>query len=356
MGSTDPESHKLQGNKLFKAKQYLKAAGEYSKAMKLDKTSHVYPSNLAAALLAINKYKQALGASETAISLKPEFEKGHFRRGQALEGLERYEEAAEAYMEAARLNPSNQEAMKKVQGVAAKMSEPPESVREAVHIAGQMEASLKEREEEEAEKKRRLKEETQAKAEAALEAEKQRIAESSMNTAKQLHQSASRMRSGGSATEYDSQRILRFAQVELEGLRDPENAEQYASPLAIILPGAVNTEWGDEGCGVAMNAAFESPDNHSEAQAFLRQHAASCRAHAVLMIVPKDKIAFPRVWTKGGKTEPEGTGGFFVQLQTLEAADRCMWWMAKNESGSWVQEVLDYEEWQIMGTLLRKED
>ena len=33
----------------------------------------------------------------------------------------------------------------------------------------------------------------------------------------------------------------------MQGLRDPDNAHQFATPLAIVLPGAVSEEWGDEG-------------------------------------------------------------------------------------------------------------
>merc|ERR1712100_937239 len=104
---------------------------------------------------------------------------------------------------------------------------------------------------------------TEAKASAAYEQEKESIAQQAMESAKQLHASANRMRHDGEKADYSAERIERFFQAEIEGLRDPENADQYKAPLAIVLPGAITEEWGDEGCGIAINSAFESPDNHS---------------------------------------------------------------------------------------------
>merc|ERR1712166_1193538 len=118
MAEMDAETHKLQGNKFYKAKQYLKAAAEYTKAMKKDTTNHVYPGNLAATLLALSKFKQALAAAETCVSLKDDFDKGHFRCGQALEGLDRMEEAVAAYLQAAKCNPENTQAVQKMKEIS----------------------------------------------------------------------------------------------------------------------------------------------------------------------------------------------------------------------------------------------
>ena len=99
---------KDEGNALFKKGEHLKAAGIYAKATKVDPTNHVLFSNLAAALLGTgHKFKQALAASDKAIALKPDFPKSHFRRGQALMGLTREEEAIECFHRTAELDPSN---------------------------------------------------------------------------------------------------------------------------------------------------------------------------------------------------------------------------------------------------------
>jgi len=49
-------------------------------------------SNRAAAFLQLVKLSKALADAETTVKLKPEWEKGHFRKGCVLEAMERYEE------------------------------------------------------------------------------------------------------------------------------------------------------------------------------------------------------------------------------------------------------------------------
>merc|ERR1711865_237780 len=145
------EEHKLEGNKFYKSKDYLKAVKEYSKACKLDATNHVFPSNLAKALLCINKFKQALAAADTCVSLKADFDKGHFRRGQALEGLERPVEAMQAYLQAARVNLSNEQAVSKASDLATliafsceKEGHPvPDEIKEALEEVNQLDSAIK---------------------------------------------------------------------------------------------------------------------------------------------------------------------------------------------------------------------
>merc|ERR1712057_105379 len=101
-------SLKDEGNKLFKAGNHLKAAGLYAKASKVDPSNHVLFSNLAAALLGTgHKFTQALAAADKALVLNPEFAKSHFRRGVALAGLEREEEAIVSLRRAVELDPAN---------------------------------------------------------------------------------------------------------------------------------------------------------------------------------------------------------------------------------------------------------
>lgn len=69
----------------------------------------MYPGNLAAALLALSKFKQALTAAEKSVALKEDWDKGHFRCAQALEGLGKEVEALQAYHQAAKCNPGNEE-------------------------------------------------------------------------------------------------------------------------------------------------------------------------------------------------------------------------------------------------------
>ena len=72
---TEATKLKDEGNELFKAKSYLKAAACYKKATAKDPTMHTAFSNLSAALLAINKYSQALDAADACLRICPEFTK-----------------------------------------------------------------------------------------------------------------------------------------------------------------------------------------------------------------------------------------------------------------------------------------
>ena len=59
------------GNKEFKSGAWLKAAGLYSKAIKLDSNNHVLYSNRCAALLQLSKLTKALADAEMVIKIKP---------------------------------------------------------------------------------------------------------------------------------------------------------------------------------------------------------------------------------------------------------------------------------------------
>eukprot|EP00854_Cymbomonas_tetramitiformis_P005359 gene5359-6502_t len=84
--------NKEEGNALFKASEFLKAAAAYTKAIKAcpkdkaedEQMAPIY-SNRSAAFLKLNKVKQALADAETCVKIRPEWEKAHFRKGCALE-------------------------------------------------------------------------------------------------------------------------------------------------------------------------------------------------------------------------------------------------------------------------------
>merc|ERR1711865_643831 len=65
-----------EGNAFFKAKEYMKAVACYKKATTKDPTCYKSFANLAAALLAVNKFSQALAAAESCVAVSPDFVKG----------------------------------------------------------------------------------------------------------------------------------------------------------------------------------------------------------------------------------------------------------------------------------------
>lgn len=132
------------------------------------------------------------------------------------------------------------------------------------------------------------------------------------SSAKEVYEATCRMMEG-TIKPYTSERVHAFARVEIKGLLDPKLRDQFAAPMAIVLPGRVQDEWGDEGSGVAIHrqaellfgfclqifsnlvlrcfwvsfflllrSAFDSPDTHSDVQTFLRRHAIGASATLLL--------------------------------------------------------------------------
>eukprot|EP00983_Pelagomonas_calceolata_P094200 1157861-Pelagomonas_calceolata.AAC.4 len=73
--SEEVERYKDEGNKLFAAKEWLKAASKYTQAIKIDPNNAVLYSNRSAALLKLLKVTKAIEDADTCIKLKPDWEK-----------------------------------------------------------------------------------------------------------------------------------------------------------------------------------------------------------------------------------------------------------------------------------------
>jgi tetratricopeptide (TPR) repeat protein len=114
MTTAEAERLKAEGNQLYKDKNYLKAAATYTQAIKVDKNNGVLYSNRSAALLQLNKVTKAISDAEECIRLRPEWEKGYFRKGNALETLKKTDEALECYKLAAEKNPDSKDCSNKV--------------------------------------------------------------------------------------------------------------------------------------------------------------------------------------------------------------------------------------------------
>ncbi|KAH7654768.1 Amidase protein [Dioscorea alata] len=104
------EMAKEKGNTAFKEKQWQKAIGFYSEAIKLNGNSATYFSNRAAAYLEVGSYLQAETDCSTAISLDKKNVKAYLRRGTAREMLGYYKEAIEDFKYALVLEPTNKTA------------------------------------------------------------------------------------------------------------------------------------------------------------------------------------------------------------------------------------------------------
>ena len=85
----DAAALRASGNALFQNGEFLKAAAEFTKALKsgeLDAASaSALHSNRSAAFAALGKARQALTDADSAVSLRPTWDKAHYRRGVALQ-------------------------------------------------------------------------------------------------------------------------------------------------------------------------------------------------------------------------------------------------------------------------------
>lgn len=117
----EAESYKNKGNDAFKNDKYEEAISLYTKAVNFaEKDSRdlsTYLKNRAASYLKIKEYGKAIQDCNEALKIIPEDPKALFRRSQALENLERFEEAYRDAKTIFTVEPSN----KAVQPVLARL-------------------------------------------------------------------------------------------------------------------------------------------------------------------------------------------------------------------------------------------
>ncbi|KAG2159050.1 chaperone [Suillus bovinus] len=94
---SDVNALKDQGNKAFAGKDYNKAIELFTAAIAIDPSNHVLFSNRSAAKAGKKQWAEALVDAEQCIKLNQSWSKGYARKGAALHGARRYDEAVEAY-------------------------------------------------------------------------------------------------------------------------------------------------------------------------------------------------------------------------------------------------------------------
>ncbi|BGP50818.1 hypothetical protein JCM10450v2_006744 [Rhodotorula kratochvilovae] len=124
--SPEAEQAKEEGNALFKAGEFDKAREAYGRAIALAPTSFTLLGNRALSSLKLSPpdFSSALADAEAAVTLAPTWAKGHVRRGEALEGLMRVDEAVKAFEEAVRTGGGTvkSEAAQKLEKAKAKLA------------------------------------------------------------------------------------------------------------------------------------------------------------------------------------------------------------------------------------------
>ncbi|CAG5044392.1 unnamed protein product [Parnassius apollo] len=117
----EAENYKNKGNEAFKSEKFEEAVSLYTKAIDLsEKDSRdraTYLKNRAAAYLKIKEYEKVIKDCDEALQIVPEDPKALFRRAQALESLDRFEEAYRDAKTIFTVDPTN----KAVQPVLARL-------------------------------------------------------------------------------------------------------------------------------------------------------------------------------------------------------------------------------------------
>jgi len=88
-----------EGNRQFQRGEVEESIGTYTAALEKSSRDHLVSSNRSHAYFRNNQVKEALEDAENAISMKPDWGKGYFRKGMALSTLERYNEALIAFFQ-----------------------------------------------------------------------------------------------------------------------------------------------------------------------------------------------------------------------------------------------------------------
>ena len=118
---------RTRGNNAFNHQRLREADALYSKGLEVaDRTSDVaqtFFSNRSATRLGMGKSEKALDDAVAAIGISPDWAKGFFRKGQALEALGRYDEAIGAFEEVVKFEPDNNAVLTKLIKVKASAKE-----------------------------------------------------------------------------------------------------------------------------------------------------------------------------------------------------------------------------------------
>ncbi|XP_074518378.1 uncharacterized protein LOC141784438 [Halichoeres trimaculatus] len=99
-----------KGNRSASAGDYKTAVQYFTDAIKFNPTEFKLFGNRSFCFEKMQEYEKALADAELSLSMRPGWVKGLFRKGRALAGLKRYEEASQAFREVLKLDGSYAEA------------------------------------------------------------------------------------------------------------------------------------------------------------------------------------------------------------------------------------------------------
>ncbi|KAM6135695.1 tetratricopeptide repeat protein 31 [Phoenicopterus ruber ruber] len=108
-----------RGNEAAWRGRYAEAVQAFTEAVKLNPREHRLFGNRSYCYEKLRRYEEALGDAQVSLGLRPGWLKGFFRKGKALQGLERYAEAASTFEELLRLDGTNAEAAAQLEACRA---------------------------------------------------------------------------------------------------------------------------------------------------------------------------------------------------------------------------------------------
>lgn len=120
------EEFKVKGNDAFKAKRYQEAIDWYTKAIAVDpncEAAGALYSNRAASWQGLNKFEKAAEDADLCIKVRPDWLKGYFRKGVAMQSLGRFDDAQKAFQLALKVEPKNEEVMERLQAINNQLKE-----------------------------------------------------------------------------------------------------------------------------------------------------------------------------------------------------------------------------------------
>ncbi|GAA0157068.1 hypothetical protein LIER_14412 [Lithospermum erythrorhizon] len=102
------EEAKAKGNAAFAAGNFQEAIQHFTEAINLSPSNHVLYSNRSASYASLSQYSQALTDAQKTVDLKPDWAKGYSRLGSAFFGLNRINDAVQAYKKGLEIDPNNE--------------------------------------------------------------------------------------------------------------------------------------------------------------------------------------------------------------------------------------------------------
>lgn len=124
--SSQQEQFKAKGNDAFKAKNYKEAIEWYTKAIEVDpnvEAAAALYSNRAASWAGLGDQLKAISDANECIRVKPNWLKGHYRKGAAYEVLGKLDDSLKAFEDALRTEPNNEEVQDKVSNLRARIKD-----------------------------------------------------------------------------------------------------------------------------------------------------------------------------------------------------------------------------------------